>query len=106
LREDLTEIGLSEAHVKLFHSLEELNHALILPTLEKLDNIRLQIEEEPGPFLLKDWVSKELHDLFWFSIVIRITYRRLGGIARPFFAGIIEASPDRLRRARINKISC
>jgi PIN domain len=70
LREDLTEIGLSEAHVKLFHSLEELNHALILPTLEKLDNIRLQIEEESGPFLLKDWVSKELHDLFWDEVAL------------------------------------
>lgn len=65
LREDLKEIGLSSEFVQLFQTLEELNHALILPTLQRLDNIRLRLEDGSGRLSLRNWIPDNLPSLFW-----------------------------------------
>lgn len=65
LREDLKELGLSGEFVQLFQTLEELNHALILPTLQKLDDIRLTLEDGSGPLSLRNWITDNLPSLFW-----------------------------------------
>lgn len=62
---DLKAIGLTHGHVKFFNSLEELNVALIIPTLQKIDQFRQVFETEASPFSVQDWVIKELPDLLW-----------------------------------------
>jgi hypothetical protein len=65
LTKDLDVLGLSHGHVRLFHTLEELNHGLIIPTLERLDALRSQLAGGTGPMSLPDWVKDNLRDLLW-----------------------------------------
>lgn len=62
---DLEAIGLSHEHVKFFRSLEELNHSLIIPTLQELEESRQSLESGAGPLSISDWVAEELPDLLW-----------------------------------------
>lgn len=65
LRADLEAMNLPAGHVRLFHTLEELNHALIVPTLERLDDIRRKVETGAAPTSVQQWITDELPMLLW-----------------------------------------
>jgi hypothetical protein len=65
LRTDIELLGVSPEHVRLYRTLEELNHSLVVPTLGRLDEILASIVAESGAFSLRRWVNKSLKDLLW-----------------------------------------
>ncbi len=64
LAADLLAEGLDPANLRLFRTLEDLNHALIIPTLDRLADIKKRFEE-PGPDrpALESWLAANLQDL-------------------------------------------
>jgi hypothetical protein len=62
LSHDLDALGLDRGHVRLFGTLEKLNHALILPVLERLDSLRSQLSGG-GAICLPKWVQEHLWSL-------------------------------------------
>jgi hypothetical protein len=63
LRKDLEGSGWTGEHVRLFRTLEDLNHALIVPILQTLDDVREEIESGQGRFSLERWVQNDLRSL-------------------------------------------
>lgn len=63
LIEDLGNKDLSPGAVTLFSSLSELNDALILPTLKKLDEVRQKLTDEFSPVSLRKWAETSLLEL-------------------------------------------
>ncbi len=65
LMADLQAKGLSADHVRLFHTLEELNNQLIIPTLQRLDDMKEKIEKGTLEFSLKKWLSENIKNILW-----------------------------------------
>jgi hypothetical protein len=65
LLQDLEAMNLGSEYVRLFRTLEELNHAVILPTLKRLDSVREMVESGTGPFSLHKWIKEEMPILLW-----------------------------------------
>jgi hypothetical protein len=63
LRRDLEVLKLGAENLHLFSSLEAMNHALIIPTLKRLDDLRASLESGSGPLSLRSWVTNELPSL-------------------------------------------
>ena len=63
LTEDLRQIGLPEDVITLFQTLSELNEALILPTLKRLEAVRDNLSDESHPTSIRKWVDDALLDL-------------------------------------------
>jgi len=62
---DIQAMGLPVGHIRLFRTLEELNHTLIIPTLERLDDVRGKIENGTASFSLNKWVREDLPMFLW-----------------------------------------
>ncbi len=63
LAEDLRQIGLAQDVITVFQTLSELNEALILPTLKRLDAVRDNLSDESHPTSVRKWVENALLDL-------------------------------------------
>lgn len=61
---DLDARSIPHSSVRIFQSLDELNRELILPRLEKLDDLARQLDtDEFDKFSLRTWAAKELIEL-------------------------------------------
>lgn len=63
LIEDLSKADLSSNVLGLFSTLSELNDALILPTLKRLDEVRQKLSDESNPQSLRKWVETSFIEL-------------------------------------------
>lgn len=63
LIEDLNKVDLSSDVLRLFSTLSELNEAMILPTLKRLDEVRQKLMDESNPQALRNWVEISFIDL-------------------------------------------
>lgn len=63
LVEDVLNLNLSPGVVTLFNTMSELNEALILPTLQVLDEVRQKLTDQSNPLSLRNWVDTSLLEL-------------------------------------------
>jgi hypothetical protein len=63
LAEDLHQAGLAQDVITVFQTLSELNEALILPTLKRLDAVRDNLSDEVHPTSVRKWIDDSLLDL-------------------------------------------
>lgn len=94
LIDDLKEIGVESKVIRLFHTLSELNDALIVPTLQQLDAVRRQLGDESDPSSIHKWVQRSLLDL--------LRYEEAVGPLVPGHGSSHISSIDKIKTVRID----